>query len=431
MRVSSYCFLFSFLILSSCITVNNTYTKLPPGQWRGILKLTDPDAANAPSPIFEGDAKVLDYFELPFNMEVTYEGDSMFVFIINGEEKIPVKDIHFERDRTSAKDTLLLGFSEYDTRINAFYEDNFIEGKWYVDYKDGYSIPVLIQYGQFHRFIDHPVDNTYDFSGKWDVTFEFDNPKDVYPAVGEFKQEGNKLSGTFLTETGDYRYLDGNAYGDKLRLSVFDGAHAFLFSGSVSNDTIYGEFRSGKHYKSNWIATKNTGVTTLKDPYQMTKMNDGITADFSFKNTESKVVSLSDDKYKNKMVIINIMGTWCPNCKDEIEYLKLIKNKYPEIEIVTIAYERYRDQSKVLEILDNYKTKMDISWPVLHGGYADKKETTQSLGFVDKIYSYPTMILMDKDKQVIDIHTGFNGPATSKYADFDKEFRKKIEALLQ
>ena len=74
---------------------------------------------------------------------------------------------------------------------------------------------------------------------------------------------------------------------------------------------------------------------------------------------------------------------------------------------------------------------MYISWPVLHGGYAYKKETTQSLGFVDKIYSYPTMILMDKDKQVIDIHTGFNGPATSKYADFDKEFRKKIEALLQ
>jgi len=430
MRPLLICLLPTLLFLSSCITVNNTYTKLPPGQWRGILKLTDPDAVNAATPIFEGDAKVLDYFELPFNMEVTYDDDKMNVFIINGEEKIPVKNIHFERDRSSAKDTLLLGFPEYDTRINAFYEDNFIEGYWYVDYKEGYSIPVLIQYGQFHRFIDHPVDNTYDFSGQWDVIFEFDNKKEAYPAVGEFKQDGNKLSGTFLTETGDYRYLDGNAYGDKLRLSVFDGAHAFLFSGSVSSDTIYGEFRSGKHYKSNWIATKSTGTKNLKDPYDMSKMSEGKKADFSLMNTDSKMVSLSDDVYNNKVKILNIMGTWCPNCKDEIEYLKQIQKKYPDIEIVSIAYERYRDQTKVNQVLKKYKSTMDINWPLLNGGYADKNETAQNLGFVDKIYSYPTMIIINKDNKVEDIHTGFNGPATSKYKTFDKEFRKKIEALL-
>ncbi|MDA8693061.1 TlpA family protein disulfide reductase [Saprospiraceae bacterium] len=431
MRRLLICFLPTVLFLSSCITVNNTYPKLPPGQWRGILKLTDPEAVNVPSTIFEGDAKVLDYFELPFNMEVSYEGEEMKVFIVNGEEKIPIKNIHFERDRSSAKDTLLLGFPEYDTRINAFYEDNFIEGNWYVDYKDGYSIPVLIQYGQFHRFIDHPVGNTYDFSGQWDVTFEFDNPKDAYPAIGEFKQDGNNLSGTFLTETGDYRYLDGNAYGDKLRLSVFDGSHAFLFSGSVSNDTIYGEFRSGKHYKSNWIATKSNEANYLKDPYQMTKMNEGAQANFSLKNTNSEIVSFSDESYNDKVKIINIMGTWCPNCKDEIQYLKEIKKNYPEVEIVSIAYERYRDEDKVLGLLRDYKSVMDIDWPLLHGGYADKKETAQALGFVDKIYSYPTMILINKDNGVEDIHTGFNGPATSKYKTFDKEFRKKIEVLLK
>ena len=298
--------------------------------------MTDPEAVNVPSTIYEGDAKILDYFELPFNMEVSYEADDMKVFIVNGEERIPVNNIHFERDKSSAKDTLLLGFPEYDTRITAFYEDNFIEGNWFVDYKEGYSIPILIQFGQFHRFIDHPVDNTYDFSGQWDVIFEFDNPEDSYPAKGEFKQNGNSLSGTFLTETGDYRYLDGNAYGDKLRLSVFDGSHAFLFSGSVSQDTIYGEFRSGKHYKSNWIATKSTKGNNLKDPYQMTKMNDGAKANFSLKNTISEVVSLSDANYTDKVKIINIMGTWCPNCKDEIEYLKKIQKAYPDIELSLI-----------------------------------------------------------------------------------------------
>ncbi len=415
--------------ITSCITVNNTYTKLPPGKWRGILKLTDPEAVKTTS-INEADAKVIDYFELPFNMEVTYEGEEMRVFIINGEEKIPINKLHFERDRTSAKDTLLLGFPEFDTRINAFYEENFIEGTWHVDYKGGYSIPVLIQYGQSHRFIDHPVDDTYDFSGKWDVTFEFDNANDAYPAVGEFKQDGNKLTGTFLTETGDYRYLDGNAYGDKLRLSVFDGAHAFLFSGSVSKDTIYGEFRSGKHYKSNWIATRNKGNDVLQNPYSMTKVVDNKRAEFSLKNTKSEVVSLSDDIYNNKIKIVNIIGTWCPNCKDEVQYLKEIKKDYPDVEIISIAYEMYKDEAKALSILNTYKSTMGIQWPLLYGGYANKKETAESLEFLDKIYSYPTLLLVDKDNSIIDIHTGFNGPATSKFKTFDLEFRKKIESKL-
>jgi len=424
-------FLIFLIPFSSCITVNNTYTKLPPGKWRGILKLTDPDAVNLKSIIPGDDAKIIDYFELPFNMEVNYEDDKMNVFVINGEERIPINNIHFERDKTSAKDTLLFGFPEFDTRINAFYEENFIEGTWHVDYKNGYSIPILIQYGQTHRFIDYTIDDTYNFDGKWDVTFEFDNPEDAYPATGEFRQDGNKLSGTFLTETGDYRYLDGNAYEDKLRLSVFDGAHAFLFSGSVANDTIYGEFRSGKHYKSNWIATRNTGNQTLKDPYNMTQVVDNQPANFSLKNTKSEVVSLSDEYYNGKIKIINIIGTWCPNCKDEITYLKQIKKDYPQLEIISIAYERYREESKALDLLKRYKSTMDIPWPILHGGYADKKETSESLDFLDKIYSYPTMILVDKDNSVIDIHTGFNGPATSKFKAFDEEFRKKIETKLR
>lgn len=420
------------IIFSSCITVQNSYTKLPPGQWRGILKLTDPDEVIAPVSVSDAQAKVIDYFELPFNMEVSYdEAGEMEIVFLNGEERIPIKEIHFERDNTSAKDTLLLGFPEYDTRINAFYEENFIEGNWHVDYKKGYKIPILLQFGQTHRFIDYKVEETYNFAGKWDVVFEFDNPEEAYPAVGEFKQDGNSLSGTFLTETGDYRYLDGNAYGDKLRLSVFDGSHAFLFSGSVNQDTIYGEFRSGKHYKSNWIATRNKGENILQSPNNMTQSTaDGRPIDFSFKNSKSELVSIKDDKYKGKIKLINIMGTWCPNCKDEIQYLKQLKKDYPNVEIISIAFERYREESKVMNVLSRYKSVMEMDWPLLHGGYADKKETSEILSFVDKIYSYPTMIMVDRDDTVIDIHTGFNGPATSLYADFNQGFRKKLEQHL-
>jgi len=417
--------------ITSCIQVNNPYTKLPPGQWRGILKITDPNAAPPTPGLSEADQKIIDYFELPFNLEVEYVDEAMNVYLVNGTEKIPVENIHFERDNTSAKDTLLLDFTAFDTRINAFYEENFIEGYWNVNYKEGYTIPVLIQYGQKHRFIDYDVADTYDFGGEWDVIFEFDDPENSYPAVGEFQQEGNKLSGTFLTETGDYRYLDGNAYGDKLRLSVFDGAHAFLFSGSVSQDTIYGEFRSGKHYKCNWIATKKSKDSSLQDPYNMTKAIGNRPVDFQYKNSEGQLVSINDPQYQGKNKLINIMGTWCPNCRDEANYLKKIKATYPEIEIFSLSFERYKDESKSIAAIKKYKNSMAIDWPILHAGYANKKENSEALSFLDTIYSYPTLIIVDKENQILDIHTGFNGPATSKFKSFDNSFRKKMDKLME
>lgn len=426
MKILFWCLL--LLGLSGCIEVPNTYTQLPPGQWRGILKLTEPGQEQDIS-VHNEDQKVSDYFALPFNMEVSYEGDKMQVFLINGDEKIQIEDAYIGRDLGTAKDTLRLNMTAYDTYMDGFYEENFIEGYWIVNYKENYRIPYIITYGQQHRFISKPVKNTKDFSGKWKVVFDYDG--DPYEAIGEFKQDGNDLSGTFLTETGDFRYLDGNAFGDKMRLSVFDGSHAFLFSGSMDQDTIYGEFRSGKHYKTNWYGVKDESFS-LKDPNQMTKSDHSKAIDFSFPDTKGNTVKLTDTAYEGKVKLVSIMGTWCPNCKDETAYLKTLKQnpKYKDVEIISIAFERYRDQSKALAVLDNYKEIMSFDWPLLLGGYADKKETGETFDFLDKIYSYPTLLFIDGDNKVQHIHTGFSGPATSKYESTKKDLENKLTELL-
>ncbi len=401
---------------------------LPPGQWRGVLKLTDPDQVIA-SGVIEDEQKVLDYFELPFNLEVEYSGDQMEVFLLNGAEKIKIESVHYGRDPATAKDTLKFDFLSFDTSMDGFYEENFIEGYWIVNYKEKYKIPFIAHYGFNHRFIDKPMPDTKDFSGKWKVTFEYDNDE-AYPAIAEFQQDGFVLNGTFLTETGDYRFLSGNAFGDKMRLSVFDGSHAFLFSGSLQQDTIYGEFRSGKHYKSKWQAVRDEGFS-LEDPYAMTKSTSAEAIDFSFQDEEGLQISLSDSKYKGKTKLINIMGTWCPNCKDEIIFLKEIKETLgDDIELVTIAFERYRDEAKAKSILKKYKSALDFDWPILLGGYASKKETGETFAFLDKIYSYPTLLIVDAEDKIRYIHTGFSGPATSKYSDFKKDFDLKLNELL-
>lgn len=416
------------VLFTACLETPNNFEKLPPGNWRVILKLTDPDQVSNQEDAAQTDG-MIDYFKLPFNMFVEYDDEQkMKIYLQNGEERIAVEGVNYGRDPRTAKDTLQLNFSAFGTQMDAFYEDNIIEGYWNVPYKgEDYQIPFIAYYGQNHRFDFNPTETTYDFSGKWKVNFEYDNEKE-YPAIGEFRQDGHVLKGTFLTETGDYRYLEGNAYGNKMKLSVFDGAHAFLFSGNVNQDTIYGEFRSGKHYKSRWMATRDEDFK-LNNPYEMTKTKTNENVNFSFKSDNNVMVSLDDAEYKDKYKLINIMGTWCPNCKDEMLFLKEVKKEFPEIEIISIAFEQYRDVNKSLEVIKTYKSQLNFSWPILLGGYANKKETTESFSFLDQIYSYPTLLLVDKNNQIVDIHTGFNGPATSKYETFKNSFFAKLKNL--
>jgi len=420
--------LYMMFSLISCIEQPNSFSKLPPGEWRAVLKLSDPDTKYSQDLGGEPE-KVKDYFELPFNMKVDYVDEDMKVYVLNGEEEIEIESVHYGRDPATAKDTIQFGFDAFDTKMDGFFEDNFMEGYWIVNYKENYQIPFLAVYGQNHRFINKVVEETADFGGTWKVIFEYDN-EDAYPAIGEFKQVRNKLSGTFRTETGDYRYLDGNAYGDKMRLSVFDGAHAFLFSGTLQNDTIYGEFRSGKHYKSKWLATRDNNFK-LTDPYNYTKKTQNSIPSLSFPNVDGTTINLNDPAYNSKIKLINIMGTWCPNCKDEILFLKEIKEKYgEEIQIISVAFERYKDEKKALALLSNYKQTLGISWPVLLGGYANKTTTGELFPFLDKIYSYPTLIVTDKKNNIEHIYTGFNGPATSKYDAYVKEFHSLMSQLI-
>ena len=145
--------------------------------------------------------------------------------------------------------------------------------------------------------------------------FQFDveslNP---YPAIGNFSQEANgRVTGTFRTETGDYRYLEGKMSGDRLYLSVFDGAHAFLFEAKYFEDgSLSGIYRSGNTYKVYWTAHRDS-TFQLTSPYELTYLKEGFeTFEFAFPDLQGNIVSLSDPRYVGKPKIVQILGTWCP-----------------------------------------------------------------------------------------------------------------------
>jgi len=425
------------ILLQSCLKVSNKFEGLPPGKWRAVLKLDNrPKVVNKkaePLPeLMDLEFEEVSQGELPFTFEVIQDdNDKFYIEIINGEERIAVKDIEFWLDKKTAKDSFRINFPLYETYIEGLYEGRVMEGKWYVPAKGLYEIPFVAHHGQGHRFSTLKKEPVMDVSGKWEVTFlEKDDP---YPAIGEFVQKGNQVTGTFLTETGDYRFLEGEIQNNKLYLSVFDGAHAFLYEAKITDGKMIGSFRSGKHYKVIWEAKKNDDFE-LTDPNKLTYLNEGFDkVEFEFPNTDGKMVSTNDPKYQGKPKIIQIFGTWCPNCLDETIFLKnyIENNDLKDLEIIALAFEKHRDLSKATASVKRYKEKINLPYEMLVAGYYNKKEAAKSLPMLNHILSYPTMIFVDRNDKVVKIHTGFAGPATSEFPNFKKDFDATIKSLIE
>jgi thiol-disulfide isomerase/thioredoxin len=151
---------------------------------------------------------------------------------------------------------------------------------------------------------------------------------------------------------------------------------------------------------------------------------------FEFPDINGNLVSLND--IKGKVKIIQLFGTWCPNCLDETNFLLeyLSNNKKKDITVLGLAFERYPEREKVLSILSSYKTRLKIPYPILWAGSYNKKEASKVLPMLNGITAFPTLLILDENNRVFKIHTGFNGPATSQYESFKKDFELSIEKLL-
>jgi thiol-disulfide isomerase/thioredoxin len=411
--------------LGSCIKISNSYTGIPPGMWRATLILSSDTTEMAD----ENSNAVL-----PFNFEVRYiTEDSFIIEIINGTERIICSDIVMAFDRSIAKDTIRIGIPVFGSYITARFEQDALSGDWW-DPSRGkeYHVPFRARFGMTHRF-ELPVQSGYEnFDGTWSAQIRV-NTDDPYPAVAIFDQDENLISGTFLTETGDYRYLDGNVEGDRMYLSTFDGSHAYLFETKLLDDgTLAGTYRSGVHYKTYWTAERND-TFALADPYSLTPLSDSAAqVAFQFINPEGKYVSLDDERYAGKPKIVTIFGTWCPNCRDESAFLAEYVTAHPNpgFEIISLAFERL-DSTKALQAIKNYKAHFQIPWEILYGGTSNKTDVVNKLPFFESFISFPTMLFLDADNRVVKIHTGFYGPATDKYGAFVEEFEETMRRLTQ
>ncbi|PTM08108.1 MAG: TlpA family protein disulfide reductase [Bacteroidetes bacterium] len=359
---------------------------------------------------------------IPFTFEVT---SNTTLKIYNADEVIDVDEIEYKGDSVFIK----LPF--FRTIFNARFDGENITGQWIDGDRDRF-VDFYAEYEVKQRF-DDKVDINVDVSGVWEM--EFNDYGRIYPAKALLKQSGNKVTGTIRNPAGDYRFLEGVVAADTLKISTFDGAHAFLFKAHVTDSSMVGNFYSGNHSIETFVGKPNPNFE-LPDEYTLTFIKEGYdTFNFSFPDLEGNMVSLSDERFKDKVVLVQLMGSYCPNCLDETKfYSKFYEaNKDKGLEIVALAFENAKSKENAINGITRMKARIGMNYEVLIAqiGTNDKGKAQEKMPMLNKVVSYPTTIYLDRTGKVRKIHTGFNGPATGdKYELFKTEFNAFLNTLL-
>lgn len=381
---------------------------LKPGLWRGVLTIQG--------------------HELPFRMVFKKTGNVYSAKLINAGERLELDEVYI------CNDSIEIPMYIFDAVIKAkIISGKELQGAWIKPYAKNYIIPFKAVHGVEYRFKESEEAPGADFGGLWAV--DFINEQDTSNAIGLFVQEDKQVRGTFLTPYGDYRYLEGIVEGKKLSLSTFDGSHAFLFEAVKQKDgTLKGDFWSGKTGHKQWIARPDSHAS-LPNPLTMTHLKPGYDhISFSFPDVNGQAVSLEDERFKNKVVLIQILGSWCPNCMDEARFLATWydKNKNRGVEIVGLAFELKDDFAYASSRVRRFADKLKVHYPVLIAGTTAEASKQKALPMLEKIVSFPTVIYLDRKHNIRRIHTGFTGPGTGPYFEhYVEDFNLFMDKLLE
>ena len=360
-----------FMLFVSCKEKNKNYN-LNEGVWRVELD-------------------VMDHQVLPFKLRVNKEKNGLYTMqIINAEEVIEVDEIVINGDSIVIQTPVFEGY------LAGTFTDKEIKGQFIKESLDR-IVPFKAIFGIEDRFDSENKNTNEDVSGIWETYFSPDSDEE-YIGKGIFIQEDNRVTGTFRTTTGDYRYLEGLMDGDSLKLSAFDGAHAFLFTAKVTDSSMTGIFYSGNHFKEPFVSTRNDGYE-LPDPDSLTFIYEGYDKlAFTFPDSNRKMISLNDEEYYEKVVIVQLMGTWCPNCLDESKFLVNYLNKNENLKVIGLAFESAKTEEKAFKGIERLKDRIGLSYPILLAqfGSVDKVEAQQKLPMLNHVLSFPTTIFIDK-----------------------------------
>jgi thiol-disulfide isomerase/thioredoxin len=396
----------SLILLSAWILSCQKQKKpIQEGQWQGYFQRPDS-------------------IEIPFRLQVSYPdaaSPTPSIALYTEDETSPAQLVEMSAD------SVFVTLAYFDTELRFKLESpQRVSGYWVDNSREGMTLP-------FYAEVGVAQNPTSKLSGKFAVTFRPGAPN-AYPAVAQIEQDKQGLKATFRTPSGDYRFLRGYVKDEQLVLHRFDGQVIYLLTAEVKGDSL----TNGKHYSGPTYIAEWTGVLDsnagMSDPYERTKVISSTPVELKVLNIDGDTVLLDKSAFKDKITLLTIMGTWCPNCLDESRFIDQYLKENPElpIQVFGLCFERPSSWNHVQRILRKYTAALKLPFPLYYVGPPDAAFANSVFPMLDGIKAWPTMIVLDKQGLISKVHTGFDGPAAGEaYLEHIKSFDQLMRALAE
>ncbi len=367
--------------------------------------------------------------EVPFQLDISATAEGYDAVAVNGDRRDTFGVRHLSGD------SVLVSLHTFESALFArVVTPELLTGEYRVleAGETVRSFPVRLEFGKDYRFIpreDLPAARA-DLTGKWRL--KLTNRAGEADRIAVLTQEGARLKGIILSVTGDSRDLQGEVAGNRFYLSGFTGSGPVLVTGEISDGGVLrGE--SGTVTKTVFEGRRDENAA-LPDAYALTFLKPGRERlRLELPDLNGKMVHLEDPKYRGKVVIVEIMGSWCPNCLDQIAFLSpwFNANRHRGVEIVSVAFEAKDDIGYAKRMLDRLRERFDIRYDILFGGKADAGVVAERFDDLNTFLAFPTTIIIGRDGKVRSIHTGFSGEGTGAfYQEYIKKFNRDMDKYL-
>jgi thiol-disulfide isomerase/thioredoxin len=358
--------------------------------------------------------------ETPFRLEFSGEAPDIKGAFFNGDEKVISTGGQFENG------ALLLSFDQYAARLEATWKDGVLEGK----YARGSGRPYL-----FHATPSEaspaPQADVPSIGGLWEIGARSSKGESAWRFV--VRQSGPDVSAAILRVDGDTGTLQGTYRNGKFVLSYFDGARPLLLEVTPAADGTLDLVQNGKQKMTAIRSTeaRAKGLPEPTDPAAHTSVKDPSEPfHFSFPDLSGHMVADTDARFHDKVVIVAIGGSWCPNCHDEAPFLEELYRKYHDrgLQIVGLFFEesdQLKDPARVRAFICQY----GIEYPLLLAG--ETSELKAKLPQAVNLDCWPTTFFLGRDGLVRAVHAGFAARASGPFHDdLEKDVNSLLERLL-
>jgi len=359
---------------------------------------------------------------LRFHMELSTRGDTTGV-LCNGPKCDP-----FSAVRPLPGDSVLLEIGDYAAAIRAHVGADSLVGFYRnVGNRGPRTIPFRAARGSWPVQVPAPS-----LTGRWDAIFTPDASPS--PRVLELRGTERGLEGTVISNTGDSGLFWGGAADGTFVMSHFDGSFVYMLTGELDGDTLRGIFHAGLTSQRPFVAVRSTGAAHLKAPTEMVEVDTAAAFQWDFPDLDGNLVSNGDERFRGKVVIVEIFGTWCPTCHDAAPTMVELYDRFRDrgLEVVGLAYEVTGDPAVDGALVRRFAEKFGIEYPLLLAGVNDDDSPRETQPQLDGPIAFPTTLFLDASGRVRRVHSGFYGPALGEaHEELEQEFMDFTDELLK